>query len=92
MDDKTKLAQMIKNSQNPSTYSPIFGTIISLPKLKIQLGTKILLDDKQVKSIFDIAEYITHDNGSKEYKYLNKTVVLLPYSGDQKFIAIGVIL
>ena len=43
-----------------------------------------------IKATFDIYDKVIHD-GHTEYVYLNKTVVLLPYSGDNKFIAIGVI-
>lgn len=91
MDNTTKLAQVLKEARGKSPYSPMFGTIISLPELKIQIGSKILLDDSQVKSIFDIAEYTTHNDGHIEYIHLNKEVVLLPYSDDQKFIAVGVV-
>ena len=91
MDNTTRLAQFLKEAKGKSPYSPMFGTIISLPELKIQIGSKILLDDSHVKSIFDIAEHITHENGRIEYIHLNKEVVLLPYAEDQKFIAVGVV-
>ena len=92
MNSITELAKMIKGCENPSPYTPMFGRIISLPDLKIQLGTKILLSADNIKAIFDI--YETHDyDGHKEYIHLNKEVVLLPYSGkENKFVAIGVIM
>lgn len=91
MDDVTRLAMWMKDNENPSPYSPIMGVITALPNLRIQVGTKAILDSKEVKSIFDIYKTVTHNNGVTEYVYLNKTVVLLPYSKDQKFIAIGVL-
>ncbi|MBQ3425863.1 MAG: DUF2577 family protein [Clostridia bacterium] len=91
MDDITRLALWMKDNENPSPYSPIMGTVISLPNLRIQVGTKAILDSKEVKTTFDIYKKVTHNSGVAEYAYLNKTVVLLPYSKDQKFIAIGVL-
>lgn len=35
----TDLARHIKDRDNPSPYTPIFGKIISLPELNIQLET-----------------------------------------------------
>lgn len=90
MTNITKLAKHIKSRDNPSPYSPMFGKIISLPELKIRLGTRVILTKDDIKSTFDIYDKIVHD-GYTEYVYLNKTVVLLPYSDDNKFIAIGVI-
>ena len=90
MTNITKLAKHIKSRDNPSPYSPMFGKIISLPELKIRLGTRVILTKDDIKFTFDIYDKIVHD-GYTEYVYLNKTVVLLPYSDDNKFIAIGVI-
>ena len=91
MNGVTELAKMIKGCANPSPYTPMFGRIIALPDLKIQLGTKILLSAGDIKATFDI--YETHDyDDRKEYIHLNKEVVLLPYSGkENKFVAIGVV-
>ncbi|MBQ3462999.1 MAG: DUF2577 family protein [Clostridia bacterium] len=90
MDGVTALAQHIKNRDNPTPYTPMFGKIISLPELKIRLGSSILLYEDDVKATFDIYEKIHHD-GYTEYVNLNKEVVLLPYSEDNKFVVIGVI-
>lgn len=90
MNNVTKLAKHIKSRDNPLPYSPMFGKIISLPELKIRLGTRVLLTKEDVKAIFDIYDKIVHDSYT-EYVHLNKTVVLLPYSSDNKFIAIGVL-
>ena len=49
-----------------------------------------ILAKSDIKATFDIYNKVVHD-GHTEYVHLNKTVVLLPYSGDNKFIAIGVI-
>ena len=85
----TDLARQIQARDNPSAYTPKFGRIISLPKLVIQLGNNILLDDSDIKSVFDIYETQERDNHT-EYKYLGKEVVLLPYDNDNKFVVIGV--
>ena len=90
MNNITKLAKHIKSRDNPLPYSPMFGKIISLPELKIRLGTRVILTKDDIKSTFDIYDKVMHD-GYTEYVHLNKTVVLLPYSGDNKFIAIGVL-
>lgn len=90
MNNITKLAKHIKSRDNPLPYSPMFGEIISLPELKIWLGTRILLTKKDIKATFDIYE-TELVNEQRRYVNLNKTVVLLPYSEDNKFIAIGVI-
>ena len=88
MSGVTDLARHIKARDNPSSYTPMFGRIISLPKLVIQLGNNILLDDSDIKSVFDIYETQERDNHT-EYKYLGKEVVLLPYDNDNKFVVIG---
>ena len=90
MTNITKLAKHINARDNPSPYTPMFGKIISLPELKIRLGTRVLLTKEDIKATFDIYDKVIHD-GHTEYVCLNKTVVLLPYSDDNKFIAIGVL-
>ena len=90
MNGITALAKHIRDRDNPSPYTPMFGKIISLPELKIRLGTRVLLTKSDIKATFDIYDKLVHD-GHTEYVYLNKTVVLLPYSSDNKFIAIGVL-
>ena len=90
MTNITKLAKHIKARDNPAPYTPMFGKIISLPELKIRLGTRVLLTKEDIKATFDIYDKVVHD-GYTEYENLNKTVVLLPYSADNKFIAIGVL-
>ena len=90
MNGITALAKHIRDRDNPSPYTPMFGKIISLPELKIRLGTRVLLTKEDIKATFDIYDKVVHD-GHTEYVHLNKTVLLLPYSDDNKFIAIGVI-
>lgn len=90
MTNITKLAKHIKLRDNPTPYTPMFGKIISLPELKIRLGTRVLLTKSEIKATFNIYETEIIDEHIK-YVNLNKTVVLLPCSGDNKFIAIGVI-
>ena len=85
-----ELARHIRDRDNPSPYTPMFGKIISLPELKIQLGNRILLDADDIKAIFDIYETRITD-GRTVYVNLNKDVVLLPYANDNKFIALGVV-
>ena len=85
-----ELARHIRDRDNPSPYTPMFGKIISLPELKIQLGNRILLDADDIKAIFDIYETRITD-GRAVYVNLNKDVVLLPYANDNKFIALGVV-
>ena len=85
-----ELARHIRDRDNPTPYTPMFGKIISLPELKIQLGNRILLDADDIKAIFDIYETRITD-GRTVYVNLNKDVVLLPYANDNKFIALGVV-
>lgn len=92
MSGITDLARHIKSRDNPAPHTPVFGTIISLPELKIQLGSRIFLDAEDVNAIFDLYEKKYDDDGRFiGYKYLNKEAVLLPYSDDNKFIVIGVV-
>lgn len=90
MNNITKLAKHIKARDNPSQYTPMFGKIISLPELKIRLGTRVLLTNQDIKATFDIYETEIIDERVR-YVNLNKTAVLLPYSEDNKFVAIGVL-
>lgn len=90
MNGVTELAKHIKNRDNPSPYTPMFGKIIELPNLKIQLGNNILLDADDIKFTFDLYETREEDNHT-EYIHLGKEVVLLPYDKDNKFVVVGVI-
>ena len=90
MDGYTELAQMFKDRDNDSAYTPMIGTITALPQLKIKCGTRIELTADEVRSVFDIYEQ-RYVNDLLVYINLNKEVVLLPCSGYQRFIAIGVL-
>ena len=90
MDGYTELAKLFKDRENNSEYSPIIGTIISLPELKIKCGTRIELTADEVNATFNIYEQKTVDDQAV-YIHLNKKIVLLPCSGYQRFIAIGVL-
>ena len=72
MSGVTDLARHIKARDNPSSYTPMFGRIISLPKLVIQLGNNILLDDSDIKSVFDIYETQERDNHTEYSIYKDK--------------------
>lgn len=90
MSAYTEWAKMFHDCKNKEPYAPAIGKIIELPELKIQLGNRILLTSDEVISIFDIKETVEHDNHT-EYVNLNKTVILLPYSNRQRYIALGVV-
>lgn len=91
MDGYTELANLFRVRDNKPSYSPLFGKIISLPELKIKCGNNITLDNSDITAMFNIAETVQNDDRI-EYVNLYKTVVLLPYAKNQKFIAIGVLM
>lgn len=76
-----ELAKLIKNGGKDTVYSPMLGTILDTETLTIQLGNHILLYAEDIISTINLSD----ENN------LNKTVVLLPYSNDQKFICVGVV-
>lgn len=94
MDGVTELAARIKGMET-SQYSPMIGTITSLPELKIQLGDRVQIGADRVIMVFDIYEMVRHDTYT-EYVNLGKQVILLPCisaSGSAaRFIAIGVVI
>lgn len=87
MNGITELAQLFKDRDNQTEYSPIFGTIINLPNLAIRINEKIILTKNHIKSCIDLYE----QDYDRDYVYLGKEVLLLPYFGMQKFVVIGVI-
>lgn len=89
MNDITELAKKLK-SMETTGFSPMIGVITSLPALSIQLGNKVILDKDDVITTFDLYETRIVDYRT-EYINLNKKVVLLPYSKENKFIAVGVL-
>lgn len=92
MDGVTELARHIKARDNPAGYTPVFGTITSLPELKIQLGDRITVGSDDVKAVFDIYEKEYDSDGNfVGYANLNKEVAMLPYSDNQKYLVVGVV-
>ena len=83
----TELAQLFKQREPKSEYSPAFGKVTSLPNIKVSLGDKIILSSEHLKICCDITEQDIDSN----YINIGKTVVLLPYADNQKYVLIGVI-
>lgn len=81
------LAKMLKVRENPSVYSPVFGTIIDLVNLKIRRSDKIILTKENVKSLIDL--YGRDNDG--DYIYLGKEAAMLPYDGGNKYLILGVV-
>lgn len=88
MNGITELAKMLKERDNSDGYSPVIGTVIALPNIKIRLGDKVILTSSHIKSCIDLMQ--TNEHG--QYINLGKEVVLLPFANNQKFIVIGVVL
>ena len=87
MNGITEFAKMLKERDNSDGYSPVIGTVIELPNLKIRLGDKVILTSAHIKNCISLTG--TDENG--KYINLGKEVVLLPYADNQKFIVIGVV-
>lgn len=87
MNGITELAKLFKDRENETGYSPVFGTIIELPSTKIRLSEKVILTAEHISTIFNLHEQDAYGN----YILLGKTILLLPYADNQKYIAIGVI-
>ena len=87
MNGISELAKLFKDRENSDGYTPMFGTVIDLPDTKIRINEKVILNDIHICSCIPLKE--TDENGV--YVNLNKEVVLLPYSDNQKFIVIGVV-
>lgn len=88
MNGITELALLLKERENNGDYSPMFGTIVELPKLKIRVGDKIILTDAHVKKCVAVDAVDAYGR----YKYLGAEVVLLPYKNNQKFVLLGVVI
>ena len=88
MNGITELAKLLKDRENKSDYSPMFGTIIELPNLKIRLSGKVILTEKHIKKCVSI------DAQDEMGRYINvgKDVVLLPFANNQKFVLLGVVI
>ena len=88
MNGISELAKLFRERDNMTSYSPMFGKIIELPALKIRIGEKIIIDESYIKSCVNLYE----QDGYGSYIHNGKTVALLPYSNNQKFIVVGVVL
>ena len=78
---------MLKERENDTGYSPMFGTIIELPQVKIRLNEKVILNNSHLKSCINLMM----QNEDGDYIYLGKEVALLPFANNQKFLVIGVV-
>ena len=87
MNGVSELAKLFKDRENSDGYTPMFGTVIDLTDTKIRINEKVILNDTHIRSCIPLKEM--DENGV--YINLNKEVVLLPYSDNQKFIVIGVV-
>lgn len=87
MNGITELAKLFKERNNGAAYSPMFGEIIELPNLKIRIGEKIQIDKSYIKSCVNLYEQDSYGR----YIHKGKSVALLPYSDNQKFIVVGVL-
>ena len=87
MNGITELAKLLKERENDTGYSPMFGTIIELPESKIRLNEKVILNNSHLVCLLNLKEQ--NDNG--DYIYLGKEVALLTFANNQKFIVIGVV-
>lgn len=87
MNGITELAKLLKERENDTGYSPMFGTIIELPQVKIRLNENVILNNSHLVCLWNLKE----QNEDGDYIYLGKEVVLLPFANNQKFIVIGVV-
>ena len=87
MNGITELAKLLKERENDTGYSPMFGTIIELPQVKIRLNEKVILNNSHLKSCINLMM----QNEDGDYIYLGKEVALLPFANNQKFLVIGVV-
>ena len=79
MDGITELAKLLKERENETGYSPVFGTIIELPNTKIRISDKIILNDSYIKSLFDFKK----QNMDNKYVYPGCEVTLFPHQNHQ---------
>lgn len=87
MNGITELAKLLKERENGTGYSPMFGTIIELPQVKIRFNEKVILNNSHLKCCVNLKE----QNEDGDYIHLGKEVALLPFANNQKFIVIGVV-
>ena len=87
MNGITELAKLLKERENDTGYSPMFGTIIELPQIKVRLNEKVILNNSHLKSCINLMM----QNEDGDYIHLGKEVALLPFANNQKFLVIGVV-
>ena len=87
MSGITELAKLLKERENDTGYSPMFGNIIELPQVKIRLNEKVILNNSHLVCLLNLKE----QNEDGDYIHLGKEVALLPFANNQKFIVIGVV-
>ena len=87
MNGITELAKLLKERENNTGYSPMFGTIIELPQVKIRLNEKVILNNSHLKSCINLMM----QNEDGDYIHLGKEGALLPFANNQKFLVIGVV-
>jgi len=87
MNGITELAKLLKERENNTGYSPMFGTIIELPQIKIRLNEKVILNNSHLVCLWNLKE----QNEDGDYIHLGKEVALLPFANNQKFLVIGVV-
>ena len=87
MNGITELAKLLKERENGTGYSPMFGTIIELPQIKIRLNEKVILNNSYLVCLWNLKE----QNEDGDYIHLGKEVALLPFANNQKFLVIGVV-
>lgn len=83
----TELAKLFKERDNATEYSPVFGTIIELPQIKIRINEKVILTSNHLKSCVNLLT----QNSDGDYIYKGCEVAMLPYAGNRKFLVIGVV-
>ena len=88
MSGITELAKLFKERNNDAGYSPMFGKIIELPRTKIRINETVILNDSHLVCLFNLKE----QNYDGDYINLGKEVVLLPFSNNQKFIVVGMVM
>ena len=56
MNGITELAKLFKERENDTGYSPMFGTIIELPQVKIRLNEKVILNNSHLVCLLNLKE------------------------------------
>ena len=84
LDSVSELAKLFKERENQGVYSPMIGTVIELPNIRIRVGDKIILDGSHLT----MCAVLQHN---EEYSDIGREVVLLPYADGQKYFVIGMV-